>query len=96
MKGLLIYFEVVEGKQPQFEAAVEALVAQVRVHDPSYELYSLAKLRQSNVRYVMVERFANAEAQEAHRHYPYVIEAMPAIDACLAGTPVVEWLDFVS
>jgi quinol monooxygenase YgiN len=96
MKGLLIYFQVIEGKQPQFEAAVEALVAQVRAHDRSYELYSLAKLRQSNVSYVMVERFESAQAQEAHRNHPYVIEAMPKIDACLAGTPVVEWLDFIS
>jgi quinol monooxygenase YgiN len=96
MKGMLIYFEVVDGKQQQFEAAVGALITQVRAQDPSYELYSLAKLRHSTVRYVMGERFESAEAQEAHRNYPYVIEAMPAIDACLAGMPAIEWLDFLS
>ncbi len=96
MKGLLIYFEVIAGKQPQFEAAVGALIAQVRAHDPSFELYSLAKLRDSATCYVMVERFQSEEAQQAHRNYPYVIDAMPAIDVCLAGTPVVEWLDYVS
>jgi quinol monooxygenase YgiN len=96
MKGLLIYIEVIEGRQRQFEAAVKALFAHVRAHDRSYELDSLARLRQSNVRYVMVERFESVEAQEAHRSHPYIIEAMPAIDACLAGTPAVEWLDFIS
>jgi quinol monooxygenase YgiN len=78
MKGLLIYFEVIDGKQLQFEAAVGALISKVRAHDPSYELYSLAKLRESTVRYVMVERFESAQSQEAHRTGRTRFPALPA------------------
>jgi hypothetical protein len=56
MKGLLIHFEVIEGKQESF-------------HQTSATSWSNGS---------------------------YVIDAMPAIDACLVGTPAVEWLDFIS
>ena len=95
MKGLLIYFDIIEGKQAEFEKAAEVLVSRVRERDPSYSLYSLAKLRDSATRYVLVQRFENEETQLAHQTYPYVLDAMPAMDVCIAGPPTIEWLDVV-
>lgn len=93
MKGLLIYFDVSAGKQKAFEDAVAFHVNNVRSRDPSYSLYSLSKIRDSDTRYVLVQRFESWETQEAHQSYDYVQEAMPAIDACLAGPPTIEWLE---
>jgi quinol monooxygenase YgiN len=95
MKGLLIYFDVRDGKQPQFEAAAAELVRRVRTRDPSYALYSLARLKDSTTRYLLVQRFESYATQLAHQSYPYVLEAMPPIQACLAGVPTIEWLDIL-
>lgn len=95
MKGLLIYFDIVDGKQSEFERAAAVHVANVRQRDPSYTLYSLAKVEGSDTRYVFVQRFDSWETQIAHRSYDYVLAAMPAMDACLAGPPTIEALDIL-
>jgi quinol monooxygenase YgiN len=95
MKGLLIYFDVQDGKQAEFEAAAAELARRVRTRDRTYLLYSLARLKDSTTRYVLVQRFESYETQLAHQGYPYVLEAMPPIQACLAGAPTIEWLDII-
>ena len=72
------------------------LISGVREKDPSYSLYSLAKLKDSDTRYVLVQRFESYESQDAHQTYPYVLDAMPAMTACIAAEPKVEWLDIVN
>jgi len=95
MKGLLIYFDVAAGRQAEFERAMGVHANNVRQRDPSYSLYSLAKIRDSETRYVLVQRFESYETQARHQTYDYVVAAMPAIDVCLAGPPTIEWLDIV-
>jgi quinol monooxygenase YgiN len=95
MKGLLIHFDVSDGKQAEFEAAAHVLVSRVRERDPSYQLYSLARLRDSRTRYVLVQRFESYATQLAHQTQPYVLETRPAMQACLAGPPDVQFLDIV-
>jgi len=95
MKGLLIYFDIIPGKQEEFERAAAIHVNNVRKRDPTYYLYSLAKIKGSDTRYVFVQRFESWETQMAHRTYDYVLEAMPAMDACIAGPPTIEELDIV-
>ena len=96
MKGLLIYFDIQEGRQEEFEKAADVLISGVRENDPSYSLYSLAKIKDSSTQYVLVQRFESYESQLAHQTYEYVLEAMPAMTACLAGEPKIEWLDIVN
>lgn len=96
MKGLLIYFDIIEGKQDEFERATAIHIDNVRTRDPSYSLYSLARIRDSATRYVLIQRFESWETQQAHQTYDYVLEAMPAMDACIAGPPTIEWLDIVN
>jgi quinol monooxygenase YgiN len=95
MKGLLIYFDVIDGKQKEFEAATRVLVSRVRERDPSYSLYSLARLRDTPTRYVLVQRFDSYEAQLAHQGYDYVLECMPPMQPFFAGPPSIQFLDIV-
>ena len=95
MKGLIIYFDIIEGKQEEFERATAIHVNNIRARDPSYSLYSLARIKDSATRYALVQRFESWETQKAHQTYDYVLEAMPAMDACIAGPPTMEWLDII-
>jgi len=95
MKGLLIHFDVIDGKQQEFEAAAHELVSRVRKNDPTYQLYSLSRLRDSTTRYVLVQRFESYETQLAHQGYPYILETMPPMQACMAGPPTVQFLDIL-
>jgi quinol monooxygenase YgiN len=67
MKGLLIHFDVIDGKQAEFEATTR----------------------------VLVQRFESYATQLAHQTQPYVVETMPAMQACMAGPPDVQFLDIV-
>ncbi len=95
MKGLLIYFDIIDGKQEEFERATAVHVNNIRERDPSYYLYSLAKVRDSATRYVLVQRFESWETQAAHQTYDYVLEAMEPMTACIAGPPTIEWLEIL-
>ena len=95
MKGLLIYFDVADGKQKEFEAATHVLVSRVRERDPSYSLYSLARLRDLPTRYVLVQRFESYDTQLAHQTYDYVLECMPPMQQFFAGPPTIHFLDIV-
>ena len=95
MKGMLIYFDIIPGKQEEFERATKIHINNIRERDPSYSLYSLAKIKDSDTRYLLVQRFDSWESQEAHQTYDYVLEAMPAMDACIGGPPTIELLDII-
>jgi quinol monooxygenase YgiN len=95
MKGLHIHFDVAEGKQADFESAMAFHINNVRTRDPSYSLYCLVKRVDSATRYVLIQQFESMETQARHQNYDYVLAAMPAIDACLAGPPRLEWLDVI-
>jgi quinol monooxygenase YgiN len=95
MKGMLIYFDVIPGRQEEFERATIFHINNIRERDRSYLLYSLARIKDSDTRYVLVQRFESWETQLAHQTYDYVLAAMPAMNACLAGPPTVECLDII-
>jgi quinol monooxygenase YgiN len=95
MKAMLITFEITPGKQADFEAAVSFHVNNVRTRDPSYSFYSLTRDRDIDTRYILMQQFESWETQEAHQTYDYVLDAMPAMNACIAGPPHIDWLDVV-
>jgi quinol monooxygenase YgiN len=95
MKAMLITFDITPGKQAEFEAAVSYHVNNVRTRDPSYSLYSLTRDRDNDARYILMQQFESWESQEAHQTYDYVLAAMPAMTACIAGPPTVDWLEVV-
>lgn len=95
MKGMLIYFDILPGKQEEFERATKVHINNIRERDPSYYLYSLARIKASDTRYVLVQRFQSWETQLAHQTYDYVLAAMEAMNPCIAGPPTVELLDII-
>jgi quinol monooxygenase YgiN len=95
MQAMLITFDITPGKQDDFEAAVLFHVNNVRTRDPSYSLYSLTRDRDNDTRYVLMQQFESWATQEAHQTYDYVLDAMPAMNACIAGPPSIDWLEVV-
>jgi quinol monooxygenase YgiN len=95
MKAMLITFDIAPGKQADFEAAVSFHVGNVRTRDPSYTFYSLTRDRDVDTRYILMQQFESWETQEAHQTYDYVLNAMPAMNACIAGPPQIDWLEVV-
>lgn len=95
MKAMLITFDIIPGKQADFEAAVSFHVGNVRARDPSYSLYSLTRDRDVDTRYILMQQFESWETQEAHQTYDYVLDAMPAMNAAIAGPPSIDWLEVV-
>lgn len=95
MKGMLIYFDIIPGKQEEFERATKFHINNIRERDPSYSLYSLARIKDSETRYLLVQRFESWETQLAHQTYDYVLAAMPAMTACVSGPPTIELLDII-
>jgi quinol monooxygenase YgiN len=48
-----------------------------------------------DTRYILMQQFESWETQEAHQTYDYVLDAMPAMNACIAGPPHIDWLEVV-
>jgi quinol monooxygenase YgiN len=92
---MLITFDITPGKHADFEAAVSFHVNNVRTRDPSYSLYSLTRDRDIDTRYILMQQFESWESQEAHQTYDYVLDAMPAMNACIAGPPTIDWLEVI-
>lgn len=92
---MLITFDILPGKQAAFEAAVSVHVNNVRTRDPGYSFYSLTRDRDTNTRYVLMQQFESWETQEAHQTYDYVLAAMPAMNACIAGPPKIDRLEVI-
>lgn len=95
MKAMLITFDITPGKQADFEAAVSFHVNNVRNRDPSYTFYSLTRDRDTDTRYILMQQFDSWDSQLAHQTYDYVLNAMPAMNACIAGLPHIDWLEVV-
>jgi len=96
MKAMLIHFEITPGKQADFEAAYTRHVTNIRERDPSYTLYNLTRDRDCDTRYVSMQIFESWESQLAHQTYDYVLELMPAMGACIAAPPHIDWLEVVA
>lgn len=92
---MLITFDIMPGKQGAFEAAVSNHVTNVRTRDPSYSFYSLTRDRDIGTRYVLMQQFESWETQEAHQTYDYVLASMPAMNACIAEPPKIDWLEVI-
>lgn len=96
MNGLIIHFEVAEGRESDFERAITAVSDLVKASDPDYEYYTLARIRDERTKYVVLERFAGWATFDAHMKDPAIGAATGVITECLAGEPTLEWLDYVN
>ena len=73
MIGIIAKLTIKPGTNADFEATMKALQAKVRADEPGNKLYALHKTAESSV-YVMLERYDDQAALDAHRAAPHFKE----------------------
>jgi quinol monooxygenase YgiN len=89
MLGIIAKLTIKPGTNADFEATMKALKAKVRADEPGNKLYSLHKTADANV-YVMLERYDDQAALDAHRAAPHFKELGRKLGEYLAGRPEVQ------
>jgi len=91
--GYLATFEVTEGQEQAFEAAIVRVAAMVNEVEDGTMLY--APYRGDNGRYYMMERYRNLAARDAHAKDPAVLELFGPVMTTLSAEVAVEPLTLV-
>jgi quinol monooxygenase YgiN len=89
MLGIIAKLTIKPGANADFETTMKALQARVHADEPGNELYALHKTADVNV-YVMLERYADQAALDAHRAAPHFKELGRKLGDYLAGRPDVQ------
>ena len=86
--GYLATFEVTEGQEQAFEAAIVRVAAKVNEIEDGTMLY--VPYRGDNGRYYMMERYRNLAARDAHAKDPAVLELFGPVMTTLSAEVAVE------
>jgi quinol monooxygenase YgiN len=89
MLGIIATLTIKPGTNAAFEETMGKLAAAVRAGEPGNKLYALHKTDDPNV-YVMLERYDDQAALEAHRAAPHFKELGRKLGEYLAGRPQVQ------
>ncbi len=89
MLGIIAKLTIKPGANADFEATMKALQAKVRSEEPGNKLYALHKTGDPNV-YIMLERYDDQAALDAHRAAPHFKELGRKLGDYLAGRPDVQ------
>jgi quinol monooxygenase YgiN len=89
MLGIIAKLTIKPGTNADFEATMKALQAKVRSEEPGNKLYALHTTSDPNV-YVMLERYDDQAALDAHRAAPHFKELGRKLGDYLAGRPDVQ------
>ncbi len=95
MIGVVATLRVQDGKNAEFEKVFADLSAKVKANESGTLVYQLTRSRTDGVTYKVLELYASPEALKAHGTSEYFRAAGPALGACLAGPPEIEYLDAV-
>jgi len=95
MIGVVATMKVAPGKEADFEAAFGKLAAQVQANEPGCLQYDLFRSKKDGSTFVVMERYADKAAFEAHGRSSYFLEAGPILGPLLAGAPAIEVLSKV-
>lgn len=96
MIGVIATIRIQDGKAEEFEAVFRSLAAAVRAGEPGNIFYSLTRSKTEANTYKVLELYADADALKAHGASEHFKASGPAIGACLAGRPEIEYLDGVA
>jgi quinol monooxygenase YgiN len=88
MIGVVAKLTIKPGTNADFEATMKALQMKVRSDETGNKLYALHKTDDVNV-YVMLERYDDQAALDAHRAAPHFKELGRKLGDYLAGRPEV-------
>jgi len=91
--GYIATFEVTEGREQAFEAAIARVAAKVMEVEEGALLYS--PYRGDNGKYYMMERYRNLAAREAHAKDPAVLALFGPVIGTLAADIAVESVSLV-
>ncbi|MBL8673714.1 MAG: antibiotic biosynthesis monooxygenase [Rhodospirillales bacterium] len=94
MLGIIATLTIKPGTNKDFEETMGKLAAAVRAGEPGNKLYALHKTADANV-YVMLERYDDQAALEAHRAAPHFKELGRKLGDYLAGRPQVQVMEEV-
>lgn len=89
MLGVIAKLTIKPGTNADFEATMKALADKVRSDEPGNKLYALHRTADVNV-YVMLERYDDQAALDAHRAAPHFKELGRKLGDYLAGRPDVQ------
>lgn len=91
--GFIATFEVTEGQEQAFEAAIVKVAAKVMEVEEGAILYS--PYRGENGKYYMMERYRDLAAREAHAKDPAVLELFGPVMSTLSAEIAVEPVSLV-
>lgn len=94
--GIVATIKIQAGKNAEFEGAFKALQDAVRANEPGNKFYELYKNPAEPTTYVVMEKYADQVAMEAHGKSDHFRKLGAALGPCLAGAPQVQRLEFVS
>lgn len=95
MIGVVAKLTIQEEKEGDFEQVAKDLMAKVKANEPGCLTYQLYKSRKDANTYIFMEQYASEEALKSHGQTEYFKSVGPALGACLAGAPDIQYFDIV-
>jgi quinol monooxygenase YgiN len=94
MIGVTARLPVQAGKEAEFEAAFKTLSEKVNALESGCLYYTLFRTP-GKPDYIVMERYADRSALDAHGKTDYFLAAQPVLGGLLAGKPTVEVFESV-
>jgi len=95
MVCVLATLKVKEEKISEFEKIFIELTDQVRSNEEGNIFYQVAKDREQENTYVVLEHYNDQDSVDAHGKSDHFRAAGAKIGACLVGAPIIKYLDSV-
>lgn len=93
--GIVATLKVKAGKESEFEGVFTELQGHVAKSEPGCLMYEVFKSRSQPSTYIVMEKYKDQAALDAHRTTPHMAAAGPKLGATLDGRPTIELLDKV-
>lgn len=93
MIGVVAILKVKPGEEAKFEAAAKEAMAAVSANEPGNHQYDIFKHKSEDATYVVMERYEDQAALEAHGKSDHFKKFAGALGGILGGAPVLHYLD---
>ena len=95
MIGVVAILKVKEGEEGTFESAMKEAMAAVRANEPGNHQYDTFKHKSEDRTYVIMERYADQAALDAHGSSEHFQKLFKVLGGILDGAPTLHFLDAV-
>ena len=92
MVAVVATLKIQDGKEAEFEEVMKELAGQVRANESGCQLYQICRSRKAGT-YVVMERYDDMEAFQAHSKTDYFKAAGARMAPCFAGAPEIEIME---